>query len=40
MTWSGPGTIGKYDAELALIAPNGLPDVEIDQALTVLLDLV
>lgn len=36
----GPGTIGKYDAELALIAPTGLPDVEIDQALTVLLDLV
>ena len=36
----GPGTIGKYDAELALLAPAGLPDVEIDQALTVLLDLV
>lgn len=36
----GPGAIGKYDAELALLAPTGLPDVEIDQALTVLLDLV
>ena len=36
----GPGTIGKYDAELALLAPAGLSDVEIDQALTVLLDLV
>lgn len=36
----GPGTIGKYDAELALLAPTRLPDVEVDQALTVLLDLV
>lgn len=36
----GPGTIAKYDAELALLAATGLPDVEVDQALTVLLDLV
>ncbi len=36
----GPGTIGKYDAELAALAGTGLGDVDLDQALTVLLELV
>lgn len=36
----GPGTIAKYDAELRPLDGTGLDDVEIDQALTLLLDHV
>src|SRR5699024_794737 len=36
----GPGTIAKYDAELGALIDTGLDDVEIDQALSLLLDHV
>lgn len=36
----GPGTIAKYDHELAAFAPLGLDDVARDAALTFVLDLV
>ncbi|AIY19549.1 TetR/AcrR family transcriptional regulator [Pimelobacter simplex] len=36
----GPGTIAKYDHELAAFAPLGLDDVTCDAALTFVLDLV
>lgn len=36
----GPGTTGKYDAELRPLVGTGLDDVEIDQALTLVLDHV
>lgn len=36
----GPGTIAKYDHELAALTPLGLDDVATDAALTFVLDLV
>ncbi|MBU2695534.1 TetR/AcrR family transcriptional regulator C-terminal domain-containing protein [Pimelobacter sp. 30-1] len=36
----GPGTIAKYDHELAALTPLGLDDVACDAALTFVLDLV
>ncbi|CAM3189268.1 TetR/AcrR family transcriptional regulator [Nocardioides dubius] len=36
----GPGTIAKYDHELAALAPLGLDDVATDAALTFVLDFV
>lgn len=36
----GPGTIAKYDAELAAVAPLGLDPVTCDAALTFVLDFV
>lgn len=36
----GPGTIAKYDAELHTLVGTGLDDVEIDQALTLVLEHV
>lgn len=36
----GPGTIAKYDAELHALVGTGLDDVEIDQALTLVLEHV
>ncbi len=36
----GPGTIGKYDAELAALVGTGLDDVEIDQVLSLVLEHV
>lgn len=33
----GPGTIAKYDAELRPLAATGLSDIQMDQALTLLL---
>ncbi|UMG94334.1 TetR/AcrR family transcriptional regulator C-terminal domain-containing protein [Nocardioides sp. TF02-7] len=36
----GPGTIAKYDHELAALAPLGLDDVTCDAALTFVLDFV
>lgn len=36
----GPGTIGKYDAELAALEGAGLSDVDMDQVLTLLLEHV
>jgi len=36
----GPGTIAKYDAELRPLVGTGLDDVEIDQALALVLDHV
>lgn len=36
----GPGTIGKYDAELQALVGTGLEDVEIDQVLGLLLEHV
>lgn len=36
----GPGTIAKYDAELSALVDTGLDDVDIDQALGLLLEHV
>lgn len=36
----GPGTIGKYDAELRALVDTGLDDVEMDQALALVLEHV
>jgi AcrR family transcriptional regulator len=36
----GPGLIGKYDRELSALEATGLGDVELDAALTFLLDFV
>lgn len=36
----GPGTIGKYDAELGALAGTGLDDVEVDQILSLVLEHV
>ncbi len=36
----GPGTIGKYDAELGALVGIGLDDVEMDQILTLVLEHV
>lgn len=36
----GPGTIGKYDAELHALVGTGLDDVEVDQVLGLLLEHV
>lgn len=36
----GPGTIGKYDAELHALVGTGLEDVEVDQVLGLLLEHV
>ncbi|MGC0142069.1 TetR/AcrR family transcriptional regulator [Pseudactinotalea sp. Z1732] len=36
----GPGTIAKYDAELQPLVDTGLTDVQIDQALTLILEHV
>ena len=36
----GPGTIGKYDAELGALARTGLDDVEVDQVLSLVLEHV
>lgn len=36
----GPGTIGKYDAELRALVGTGLDDVEIDQVLSLVLEHV
>ncbi len=36
----GPGTIGKYDAELGALVGTGLDDVEVDQVLSLVLEHV
>jgi hypothetical protein len=36
----GPGTIGKYDAELGSLVGTGLDDVETDQVLSLVLEHV